>query len=341
MTSTAVPWERSLLPPDLIQFSAIALAALAVGGVVYVLVVPYFSGERKVSKRVEVAAQGHKPAQKRTGTPQQLQTRRRQVQDTLKEIEAKQRRQKRVTLRTKLMQAGLNVKPQSYYIFCVVLGLTGGLLFLVSGFSPFISLLGMIVCGVGLPRWLLGRRIRSRQAKFVTEFANAIDIIVRGIRSGLPLADCMEIIATEAPEPVRSEFVELVEQQRIGIPLSKAFMRLYERVPLQEVSFFSIVIAIQAQTGGNLAEALSNLSGVLRDRYRMQAKVKALSAEAKASAMIIGALPPLVGTAVYFISPDYISLLWEEKIGQFMLVAGGTWMLIGILVMRKMINFNI
>ncbi|WP_292523188.1 type II secretion system F family protein [Methyloceanibacter sp.] len=330
-----------MLPPDLIQFSAIALAALAVGGVVYVLVVPYFSGERKVSKRVEVAAQGHKPAQKRTGTPQQLQTRRRQVQDTLKEIEAKQRRQKRVTLRTKLMQAGLNVKPQSYYIFCVVLGLTGGLLFLVSGFSPFISLLGMIVCGVGLPRWLLGRRIRSRQAKFVTEFANAIDIIVRGIRSGLPLADCMEIIATEAPEPVRSEFVELVEQQRIGIPLSKAFMRLYERVPLQEVSFFSIVIAIQAQTGGNLAEALSNLSGVLRDRYRMQAKVKALSAEAKASAMIIGALPPLVGTAVYFISPDYISLLWEEKIGQFMLVAGGTWMLIGILVMRKMINFNI
>ena len=239
------------------------------------------------------------------------------------------------------MQAGLNVKPQSYYIFCVVLGLTGGLLFLVSGFSPFISLLGMIVCGVGLPRWLLGRRIRSRQAKFVTEFANAIDIIVRGIRSGLPLADCMEIIATEAPEPVRSEFVELVEQQRIGIPLSKAFMRLYERVPLQEVSFFSIVIAIQAQTGGNLAEALSNLSGVLRDRDRMQAKVKALSAEAKASAMIIGALPPLVGTAVYFISPDYISLLWEEKIGQFMLVAGGTWMLIGILVMRKMINFNI
>lgn len=341
MTSTAVPWERSLLPPDLIQFSAIALAALAVGGVVYVLVVPYFSGERKVSKRVEVAAQGHKPAQKRAGTPQQLQTRRRQVQDTLKEIEAKQRRQKRVTLRTKLMQAGLNVKPQSYYIFCVVLGLTGGFLFLVSGFSPFISLLGMIVCGVGLPRWLLGRRIRSRQAKFVTEFANAIDIIVRGIRSGLPLADCMEIIATEAPEPVRSEFVELVEQQRIGIPLSKAFTRLYERVPLQEVSFFSIVIAIQAQTGGNLAEALSNLSGVLRDRYRMQAKVKALSAEAKASAMIIGALPPLVGTAVYFISPDYISLLWEEKIGQFMLVAGGIWMLIGILVMRKMINFNI
>ena len=341
MTSTAVPWERSLLPPDLIQFSAIALAALAVGGVVYVLVVPYFSGERKVSKRVEVAAQGHKPAQKRTGTPQQLQTRRRQVQDTLKEIEAKQRRQKRVTLRTKLMQAGLNVKPQSYYIFCVVLGLTGGLLFLVSGFSPFISLLGMIVCGVGLPRWLLGRRIRSRQAKFVTEFANAIDIIVRGIRSGLPLADCMEIIATEAPEPVRSEFVELVEQQRIGIPLSKAFMRLYERVPLQEVSFFSIVIAIQAQTGGNLAEALSNLSGVLRDRYRMQAKVKALSAEAKASAMIIGSLPFIMSLLIYLVNRDYIMVLFTDQRGWVALGIAAGMMSTGIFVITKMIRFEI
>ncbi|ODR99929.1 hypothetical protein AUC68_02045 [Methyloceanibacter methanicus] len=330
-----------MLPPEFIQFAAIALAALAVGGVVYVFVMPYFSGERKVGKRVEVTAQGQAAGRQRTNVPQQLQTRRRQVQDTLKEIEAKQKKVKRVSLRTKLMQAGLNVKPQTYYMFCVAMGLLGGFIFLVSGLSPFMSLLGMIVCGIGLPRWLLARRIRGRQAKFLKEFANAIDIIVRGIRSGLPLGDCLEIIASECPEPVRSEFVELVEQQRIGIPLPRAFERLFERVPLQEVSFFSIVIAIQSQTGGNLAEALSNLSGVLRDRYKMQAKVKALSAEAKASAMIIGALPPVVMTAVYLISPDYITLLWTEKIGQFMLMGAGVWMLIGVLVMRKMINFEI
>lgn len=339
--SMAVPWERSLLPSEFIQLSTIALAALAVGGVVYVFVMPYFSGERNVGKRVEVAAQGQTSVRQRAAAPVQLQTRRRQVQDTLKEIEEKQKKKKRVSLRTKLMQAGLNVRPQSYYIFCVVMGLVGGLVFLISGLTPITSLLGMIVCGVGLPRWLLARRIRSRQAKFLTEFANAIDIIVRGIRSGLPLGDCMEVIASESPEPVRSEFVELVEQQRIGIPLSKAFDRLFERVPLQEVSFFSIVIAIQSQTGGNLAEALSNLSGVLRDRYKLQAKVKALSAEAKASAMIIGALPPVVMAAVYFTSPDYITLLFTEKIGQFMLVGAGLWMLIGVLVMRKMINFKI
>lgn len=330
-----------MLAPEFIQFAAISLAALAVGGVVYVLVMPYFSGERKVDKRVEVAAQGQTSLRTRTAVPPQLQTRRRQVQDTLKEIEAKQKKEKRASVRAMLMQAGLSIKPQTYYIICAVMGLLGGLAFLASGLSPIVALAGVVVCGVGLPRWLLKRRIRARQAKFLTEFANAIDIIVRGIRSGLPLTDCMEIIAAESPEPVRSEFVELVEQQRIGIPLPRAFERLFERMPLQEVSFFSIVVAIQAQTGGNLAEALSNLSGVLRDRYKMQAKVKALSAEAKASAMIIGALPPLVMAAVYFISPDYISLLWTEQLGQFMLVGAVMWMLIGILVMRKMINFEI
>ena len=163
---------------------------------------------------------------------------------------------------------------------------------------------------------------------------------MRGVKSGLPLGDCLQIIAAESPEPVRGEFVDLVEQQKVGVPLSRAFERMYERMPLQEVNFFAIVIAIQSQTGGNLAEALSNLSTVLRDRYRLQAKVRSFSAEAKASAMIIGALPPLVMGVVYLTSPDYISLLWTEKLGNMMLIGSGIWMIIGILVMRKMINFD-
>jgi tight adherence protein B len=182
--------------------------------------------------------------------------------------------------------------------------------------------------------------IKRRQAKFLVEFANAIDIIVRGIKSGLPLSDCLQIIAAEAPEPVRGEFIDLVEQQKVGVPLSRAFERMSERMPLQEVNFFAIVIAIQSQTGGNLAEALSNLAGVLRERYRLQAKVRAFSAEAKTSALIIGALPPCVMLIVFFTSPDYISLLWKEKIGNMMLIASGIWMLLGIIVMRKMINFD-
>ena len=317
-----------------------ALAGLAVGGVVYVLVMPYLSGERKAEKRVANVAQGQTKAQRRGALPQPLQMRKQQVQDTIKNIEAKQKAKKRVPLRTRLIRAGLTMKPRTYYLLSLATGVVGGFTVLVTGSSPLVSLLVAFACGFGLPRWILSRMIKRRQAKFLVEFANAIDIIVRGIKSGLPLSDCMQIIARESPEPVRSEFIDLVEQQKVGVPLSRAFERMSERMPLQEVNFFAIVIAIQSQTGGNLAEALSNLSQVLRDRYRLQAKVRAFSAEAKTSALIIGALPPCVMLLVFLTSPDYISLLWKEKLGTMMLIASGIWMILGILVMRKMINFD-
>ena len=317
-----------------------ALAGLAVGGVVYVLVMPYLSGERKAEKRVANVAQGQTKAQRRGALPQPLQMRKQQVQDTIKNIEAQQKAKKRVPLRTRLIRAGLGMRPRTYYLLSLLAGVVGGFIVLVTGSSPLVSLLAAFACGFGLPRWILARMTKRRQAKFLFEFANAIDIIVRGIKSGLPLSDCMQIIASETPEPVRSEFIDLIEQQKVGVPLSRAFERMHERMPLQEVSFFAIVIAIQAQTGGNLAEALSNLSQVLRDRYRLQAKVRAFSAEAKTSAIIIGALPPCVMLLVFFASPDYILLLWNEKLGNMMLIASGIWMILGVLVMRKMINFD-
>jgi tight adherence protein B len=315
-----------------------ALAGLAVGGVVYVMVMPYLSGERKASKRVANVTQG--PSRMQRQVPQPLQMRKQQVHDTIKNIEAKQKKAKRLTLRTRLIRAGLTIRPRMFYLLSLLTGLLGGFVVLITGSSPLVSLLAAFACGFGLPRWIVARLTKRRQAKFLVEFANAIDIIVRGIKSGLPLSDCMQIIAAESPEPVRGEFIELVEQQRIGVPLSRVFERMYERMPLQEVNFFAIVIAIQSQTGGNLAEALSNLAQVLRDRYRLQAKVKAFSAEAKTSAIIIGALPPCVMLLVFLTSPDYISLLWKEKMGNVMLVASGIWMTMGVIVMRKMINFD-
>jgi tight adherence protein B len=329
-----------LVNPEVVQLAAIVLAALAGGGIVYVLAIPYFSDERKINKRVADAAQGQTKSRARVGVPAPLQMRRKQVLDTIKDLEARQKAKKRIPLRTKLIRAGFDIKPRTYYILCAITGLLGGVFALLSGAPSIVAILSTFVCAFGLPRWLVSRRIRSRQTKFLKEFANAIDIIVRGVQSGLPLNDCMKVIAGEAPEPVRSEFADLVEQQKVGVSLSKAFERMYERVPLQEVNFFAIVVVIQSQTGGNLAEALSNLSLVLRERYRLQAKVQAYSAEAKASAMIIGALPPLVMGVVYLTSPDYISLMWTNELGKIMLAAGGVWMLMGILVMRKMINFE-
>jgi tight adherence protein B len=324
---------------ELVQISIIALAALTMGGFVYALVMPYVSGERKTSKRVASVAEGHAKSRLRVQS-QPLQMRKKQVQDSIKEIEAKEKAKRRVTLRTKLIRAGVPITPRMYYLLSVVVGLLAGLIVLITGSSLIVSLLVMFACGVGLPRWLLKRQARRRQAKFLFEFANAIDIIVRGVKSGLPLNDCLQIIATESPEPVKGEFIDLVEQQKVGVPLSRAFERMYDRMPLQEVNFFAIVIAIQAQTGGNLAEALSNLSQVLRDRYRLQAKVKAFSAEAKASAAIIGSLPPAIMILVYLTTPAYISLLFTDKLGNVMLIVSGMWMLIGFLVMRKMINFD-
>jgi tight adherence protein B len=316
------------------------LAGIAVGGVVYVLAIPYMSDERKASKRLGNVAQGQKMARRRAAMPQSLQIRKQQVQDTLKHMEAKQKPKKWVPLRTRLIHAGLGMKPRTYYLLSFLAGVAGGFIVLLTGSSPLVSLLAAFACGFGLPRWILARMIKRRQAKFLLEFANAIDIIVRGIKSGLAFPDCMQIIARESPEPVGSEFADLLEQQKVGVPLSDAFTRMYERMPLQEVNFFAIVIAIQNQIGGNLAEVLSNLAQVLRDRYRLQAKVQTFSSEAKSSAVIMAALPPCVVLAMYFTSPDYISVLWHDKLGNVMLIGSAIWMLMGVLVMRKMINFD-
>jgi tight adherence protein B len=171
-------------------------------------------------------------------------------------------------------------------------------------------------------------------------FPDAVDVIVRGIKAGLPLLDSLKLIAVDSVEPVRGEFRTIMETQTIGMPIGEACLKLYENMPVPEANFFGIVISIQQKSGGNLSEALGNLSRVLRDRKKMKAKIQAMSMEAKASASIIGALPIAVMGLVWLTSPAYIELLWIEPMGRLMMAACGTWMFIGVMVMRKMINFD-
>jgi len=194
--------------------------------------------------------------------------------------------------------------------------------------------------GLGLPRWVLGFLKKRREKAFLKALPDAVDVIVRGIKAGLPLFESIKVVATDSPEPLKSEFRAIIETQTIGMPLGEACARLYDRMPLPEANFFGIVVAIQQKSGGNLSEALGNLSKVLRDRKKMAEKIQAMSTEAKASASIIGALPPIVMLLVWMSTPDYIALLWTHQIGQFMLVCCVVWMTIGILVMKKMINFD-
>jgi tight adherence protein B len=207
---------------------------------------------------------------------------------------------------------------------------------------PLYLLPGVLLAGaVGLPRWYVSFKRKGRVKAFLAEFPNALDVIVRAVKSGLPLNDGIRLIASESREPVRTEFRRIVEAQQLGLSVPEAALRMGETMPCPEANFFGIVIQIQSQAGGNLSEALGNLSRVLRDRKRMKDKVSALSMEAKASAAIIGALPFIVAILVYLSSPSYIMPLFTTSTGNLILLASGIWMSIGLLVMRNMINFDV
>ncbi len=329
------------IDPTIVQIALAVMSAMAAGGIIYVFITPYLSGERKGEKRLKnVQNRKTKGGRIEALKVDNNQARRKQVQDTLNELEKRHKTKSNITLGLRIEQAGLELQERTYYLLSLAFGLIVALGIIIGGLPIYVALGGAIAGGFGFPRWVLSFLAKRRQKKFTEEFANAVDIIVRGIKSGLPLNDCLQIIAAETQEPVRSEFSEIVEQQRIGVTISQALEKLYKRVPLEEVNFFAIVIAIQQQSGGNLAEALSNLSGVLRDRKRLRGKIKAFSAEAKSSAGIIASLPIAVMLIVYVTTPDYISLLWTNPTGNLLLMGSGIWMIIGILVMRNMINFD-
>jgi len=265
--------------------------------------------------------------------------RRKQITQTLKAAE-KQERKVKLTLQSRLRQAGVNVSVRSFWITSGVLAFVVFIVALLIRMPPLAALGAAFAAGLGLPRWVLGFLAKRRTKKFTEEFPNAIDIIVRGIKTGLPVNDCLKIIGQESSEPLGYEFRQLVEQTSMGVSFDQSLDKMYERMPTAEVRFFSIVLAIQQKTGGNLAEALGNLSTVLRARKLMVEKIKAMSGEAVASAVIIGCLPPGVMSLVYITAPGYMSMMFLDPRGHLLLLGGGIWMSMGIFVMKRMINFK-
>jgi tight adherence protein B len=313
------------------------LVAVAIGGVAWVFLYPMLSGERKAEQRKETVTRTGPAAPARAARNPQK-SRREQVEGSLKELEA--RKQKSVPLQLKIAQAGLTWSKQQYVLISAGMGLSAFLLFLMVDAGLWAALAIGFAAGFGMPLWLLKFLKKRREAKFLAAFPDAVDTIVRGIKAGLPLLDSMRVIAAEAPEPLRSEFRSIMETQAIGMPIGEACAKLHERIPLPEANFFAIVISIQQKSGGNLSEALGNLSRVLRDRKKMKAKIQAMSMEAKASASIIACLPLAVMLLVYITSPLYIELLWTHPTGRMLLAGSAAWMTMGVLVMRKMINFD-
>lgn len=315
------------------------LIAVAVGGVAYVFLFPLISGEKRAEQRMKEIADTETVV-RRTRKPDVATSRRQQVEDTLKQLEERQKKAKRLPLSVRLQQAGLDLSKQRFLTFSIAYGIFIAVAAFFVGVQIYLVPVLGIAAAYGFPNWILSFLKKRRERKFIDELPNAVDVIVRGVKSGLPVGDCIRIIAAETKEPVKSEFRQIAETASMGIPLAEAAAKLYDRVPLPEANFFSIVLSIQSKAGGSLSETLGNLSRVLRDRKKMSAKIKAMSMEAKASAMIIAALPVGVMILVYLTSPQYIELLWMTSTGRMMLFASGCWMGVGVFVMKKMINFD-
>jgi tight adherence protein B len=314
------------------------LAAAAIGGLAWVFIYPLISGEKKAENRRASVAKSEPVAARQVQKDQR--SRREQVEGSLKEVEARRQKEKKISLSSRLTQAGLDWSTQKFMIASGILAAICFALALLAG-GGLLGATGMaFAAGFGLPRWLLSFLKNRREKAFLRALPDAVDVIVRGIKAGLPLFESIKVVAADAPEPLKGEFLSIIETQAIGMPLGEACVRLYERMPVPEANFFGIVISIQQKSGGNLSEALGNLSKVLRDRKKMAEKIQAMSMEAKASAGIIGSLPPIVMLLVYLSTPEYISLLWTHPTGQLMLVGCVIWMSLGILVMKKMINFD-
>lgn len=325
----------------------IALAAVSAGALAYGLLFSRVQSERTIERRFETVRNAEfdrtvvRAARDRVA---EAAKRRKSVQDTLKDLEEKQKARgqgrHKPPLKVQIRQAGLTMSIRQFYLASAATGLVMLILFLLMGAPLLLAAGAMVAGGFGLPRWFVTFKRARRVKAFLDEFPNALDVIVRAVKSGLPLNDAVRMIAGESPEPVKSEFKRVVEHQQLGLSLPEAVMRMPESMPAAEASFFGIVIQIQSQAGGNLSEAIGNLSKVLRDRKKMKAKIDALSMEAKASAVIIGSLPIVVALLVYLSSPGYIMPLFTTSTGHLILLVSGIWMAMGLLVMRKMMNFD-
>ncbi len=331
------------MTPDMMTIAIASLAFVAITALGFV----FAGGDRgKQTKRIKTISDGSRVRAGDTGAA----ARRKQMDVTTKALrdrEEANRKRRTVgrSIEDRIKQSGLNITMPMFWIGSAISGAVGGIGMLIgAGFNEGVMLLvplGMaFAAGFGLPRWFLGMAIKGRQKKFVSQFADAIDVIVRGVKSGLPLNECLRMIAKESPQPLAGEFQVVCDAIAMGVPVDQALHKMYQRTPIQEVNFFNIVLNIQQRAGGNLSEALGNLSGVLRSRKLLREKIKAFSSEAKASAMIIGSLPIIVMLLVYLTTPAYMSTLFTTDFGHLLLLIASGLMGMGIYIMRSMINFN-
>ncbi len=248
---------------------------------------------------------------------------------------------RRDQLRRRLARTGLDISLGSYLIICAVVAIAAGGGIAVTGLlPPAAAVLAGLAVGLGLPHILVGVLARRRQARFLNDFPDAIDLMTRGLKSGLPIIESIKTAGDEVPGPVGLELRRVTDSVRLGSKLEDVLWETSERLGVQEFKFFTISLAIQAETGGNLTETLANLADVLRRRRQLKLKIRALSSEAKASAYIIGSLPFIMAVIIYMMNPGYLQALIVDTRGHVMVGMGLFSFLVGAVVMYKMVRFD-
>ncbi len=245
------------------------------------------------------------------------------------------------SLRDLIRQAGFETPMRRYWIYSAVTALVVFFVFTLWGTHILATLLFTVTGFLGLPRLWLRFKARRRQKAFLEEFADALDAMVRLLKAGMPVTEAIAMAGREFQGPVSVEMNHIYNQQRIGVSLADAAENAALRMPITEMQMFATAVAIQSETGASLSEVLTNLSGVIRARFKLKRKVVALSSEARTSAAIIGALPIIVAVLLRIVNPEYMNVLFEDRTGHVLLWGSGIWMSLGVLVMRQMIHFRI
>ncbi|MFZ4125774.1 MAG: type II secretion system F family protein [Rickettsiales bacterium] len=245
------------------------------------------------------------------------------------------------TLAERLQTAGLQMTPKRYLLMNLIIVVVVALLIIIIKKNLVLGLLIGIIAGIGLPHMVVSRKLAKRKIEFIKLFPDAIDLIVRGLRAGLPVSESMQIVSREIGAPVGPVFGNIAQQIALGVPVEKSMADVAQKLGLTEFNFFVTTIILQRETGGNLGEILGNLSEILRQRAMMKLKIKALSSEAKASGIIVGALPFFVLIMLAIVSPDYIAVLYTDYRGNLSALGAACSMAMGAFVMRKMTQFEL
>lgn len=329
-------------PPILVTLVTFFLVLCSVGGLLVTLFYSQLTGRAAAINRLALVAGGE--AKGPAGTSSVSEQRRKQsIEKALNEMAQRERAKQRakMTLKMRLSQAGLSWSVSAFHGRAVVASVVAAIIFVVViGMKILFALPVAAFTGYLAMNFYVKTQSAQRMKRFLEEFPNAIDIVTRGVKTGLPLGDCLRAIAAEGQEPVRTEFQHIVDDLSVGLPLAQSLTRFTHRVPIMEANFFAVVVTIQGQLGGNLSEALGNLSRVLRERKMMKQKIKAFSSEATASGAIIASMPVVVAGILSLTSPDYIGLLFSEFTGNLVLGFCCLWMTTGVIVMRNMIRFD-